>query len=70
LSYIDQLEWDRMEEKILEAEQELQGWQRAVEEAASDAMRLPEAYEKLQAAQARVEDLYARWAELEAKVFR
>jgi ATP-binding cassette subfamily F protein uup len=70
LSYIDQLEWDRMEEKILEAEQELQGWQRAVEEAASDAARLPEAYEKLQAAQARVGDLYERWAELEAKVFR
>ena len=28
--------------------------------------RLPGAYEKLQEAQARVEELYARWAELES----
>ncbi len=67
LSYIDQREWDGMEQKILEAEQELAVWQREVQDAASDAERLPVAYEKLQAAQARVEDLYARWAELETK---
>jgi exonuclease VII small subunit len=29
-----------------------------------------EGYEELQQAQRRVEDLYARWAELEAKVAR
>jgi ATP-binding cassette subfamily F protein uup len=70
LSYIDQREWDGMEEKILEAEQELAARQREVQEAASDAKRLPEAYGKLQDAQARVAELYARWADLEAKVAR
>ncbi len=57
-----------MEERILEAEQELAAWQREVQAVASDPKRLPEAYQKLQEAQARVEALYARWAELETKV--
>ena len=67
LSYIEQREWDGMEEKILEAEQDLAAWHDAVQEAASDPNRLPGAYEKLQEAQARVEELYARWAELESR---
>ena len=66
LSYLEQREWDSMEEKILEAEEALATWHNAVQEAASDPARLPAAYEKLQEAQARVEELYARWAELEA----
>ena len=33
----------------------------------SDGLRLHECYQKLQAAEARVAELYARWAELEAK---
>jgi ATP-binding cassette subfamily F protein uup len=70
LSYIDQREWDSMEEKILEAERELAAWQHEVQETASDAKRLPEAYANLQHAQGRVEELYARWAELEEKVAR
>jgi ABC transport system ATP-binding/permease protein len=68
LSYIEQREWDGMEERILEAEQDLAVWHREVQEAASDPKRLPEAFEKLQTAQARVEELYARWAELEASI--
>ena len=68
LSYIEQREWDGMEEKILDAEQELAAWQREVQACASDPNRLPEAYQKLQDAQARVEALYARWAEMETKV--
>ncbi len=68
LSYIEQREWDSMEEKILEAEQAVVGWQREMHEAATDPKRLTEAYENLQEAQRRVEDLYARWAELETKV--
>ena len=68
LSYIEQREWDSMEEKILEAEQELAAWQREVQVFASDPERLPGAYQKLQDAQARVEALYARWAEMETKV--
>jgi hypothetical protein len=57
-----------MEEKILEAEQDLAVWHREVQEAASDPKRLPEAFEKLQEAQARVEELYVRWAELESSI--
>jgi len=70
LPYIEQIEWDGMEQKILEAEQELAACDRDVQESSSDAKRLPEAYAKLQRAQARVEELYSRWAELEAKVPR
>ncbi len=68
LSYIDQREWDSMETKILQAEQELAEWEAEVQASSSDAKRLPEVYTKLQEAQHRVEQLYARWAELEAKV--
>jgi len=68
LSYLEQREWDAMEGKILEAEQELAAWQCEVQECASDVKRLPAAYQKLQEAQARVEGLYTRWAEIEAKV--
>lgn len=70
LAYLEQREWDGMEAKILEAEQDLAAWQQELQDAASDAKRLTIAYEKLQAAQRCVEDLYARWAELEAKVSR
>ena len=45
LAYLEQREWDGMEAKILEAEQELAAWQRELQEAASDAKRLTEAYE-------------------------
>jgi ATP-binding cassette subfamily F protein uup len=68
LSYLEQREWDSMEKKILESEKELARWQREVQQAATDAERLPEAYAKLQDAHTRVEQLYARWAELESKV--
>jgi ATP-binding cassette subfamily F protein uup len=70
LAYLEQREWDGMEAKILEAEREVAAWQRELQEAGSDAKRLTEAYEKLQQAERRVEDLYARWAELEAKAPR
>jgi len=68
LSYIDQLEWDAMEAKILEAERELAVWHNEVQEASSDANRLPQAFERLQQAQTRVDELYQRWADLDAKV--
>ncbi len=68
LSYLDQREWDGMEAKILEAEAELAACQKEMQAAASNAKRLPEAYDQLQSAQRRVEELYARWAELEARV--
>jgi ABC transport system ATP-binding/permease protein len=67
LAYLEQREWDGMEAEILEAERNLQVRHRELQEAAPDGRRLAEAYEELQQAQKRVEDLYARWAELEAK---
>ena len=68
LGYMEQREWDGMEEKILEAERELAARHGELQEAGSDGRGLAEAYGGLQQAQRRVEDLYARWAELEAKV--
>jgi ATP-binding cassette subfamily F protein uup len=70
LAYLEQREWDAMEARILEAEQELAARHRELEAAASDAERVTEAYEKVQDAQRRIEELYARWAQLEAKIVR
>jgi len=70
LSYIQQREWDGMEAKILEAERELAASQQELDAFASDHNRAAELYEKVQTAQQRVDELYARWAELEALVAR
>ncbi len=69
LSYLEAREWDRMESSILAAEEELSAVRLEMQspEVVSDGPRLQACYEKLQAAEARVETLYARWAELEAK---
>jgi ATP-binding cassette subfamily F protein uup len=68
LSYSDQREWDLMEQKILRAEQELAARQSEMQAITSDAVSLHAAYEKFQEAQRSVDDLYARWAELETKI--
>ena len=70
LSYLDRLEWDRMEQLILEAEAELERKQQAAEDPAiaSSAAELIAAHEALDQARQRVDQLYARWAELEAKL--
>jgi len=70
LAYLEQREWDGMEAKILEAERELAERHRELQEVASDAKKSTESYEEMQQAQRRVEDLYARWAELEAKLVK
>ena len=51
------------------AEQDLEAIRSEMQspEVISDAARLHDCYEKMQAAEARVQSLYARWAELEAK---
>jgi ATP-binding cassette subfamily F protein uup len=58
-----------MEARVLEAEQEMEAirTEMASPEVVSDGPRLHQCYEKLQDAESRVEQLYARWAELEAK---
>ena len=70
LSYLDRLEWERMEQMILEAEAELERKQKAAEDPAiaSNASELIAAHETLDQARQRVDQLYARWAELEAKI--
>ena len=68
LSYLESREWERMEARILEAEAEAAAIREEMQspEAVSDGPRLAACYEKLQASEARIEALYARWAELEA----
>ena len=69
LSYIDQREYDQMEERILEAEVELERLQQKMEapETVSDPGLLHECWEELQQAQETVDGLYARWEQLEKK---
>ena len=70
LGYRDQREWDEMETRILAAEEHLAVCQQAASDprVASDHMALTERHDALAQAQAAVEQLYARWAELEAKL--
>ncbi len=68
LSYLDSREWESMEERILRAEEALEQAKAAVQDAASDAARLPDCYRQMLEAQEQVDRLYARWAELEAKL--
>ena len=70
LGYLDAREWERMEQKILDAEQALEAARAAFEarEVVSDPLALQQRYAEMQAAEAEVDKLYARWAELEAKV--
>jgi ATP-binding cassette subfamily F protein uup len=70
LGYLEQRELDSMEQTILAAEERLTRAQREAEDPsiASDPDALQQRYAELSAAQAEVNRLYARWAELEAKV--
>ena len=69
LSYLDAREWEQMESKVLEAEEELQAIREEMQspDVVSDGPRLHSCYERMQAAEAKVSALYARWAELESK---
>jgi len=70
LSYKDQLEWDSMEQKILEAEAELEAATADMEnpENASDADTILARAARLEKAQAEVDALYERWSALEEKL--
>jgi ATP-binding cassette subfamily F protein uup len=69
LSYLEAREFAGMEERIAEAERELAALRSALENPAtvSDAARLHTTYTQMEAAQEKVDKLYARWAELEHK---
>jgi len=66
-TYHEQQEWDSMEQRVLDAEAELDRLVIAAEdpEVASDSLALQERVTAVAAARARVDGLYARWAELE-----
>jgi ATP-binding cassette subfamily F protein uup len=70
LSWREQREWEQMEHRILEAEAALEEYERAAADPriASDHVALSERAGALARAQAEVEGLYARWAELEARL--
>jgi ATP-binding cassette subfamily F protein uup len=69
LGYLEQREWEGMEALILEAEGDLEARRAAASDPAiaADHQTLGERLTALAAAEARVQALYARWAELEAK---
>jgi ATP-binding cassette subfamily F protein uup len=70
LGYLEQREWDAMEDRILEAEARLDACRRAAADpaVATDHEALRERLDALSKAQAEVDGLYARWAELEARL--
>jgi ATP-binding cassette subfamily F protein uup len=69
LTWNEQREWEQMEATLLEAEAAVEALQKVVADPAviSDHLKMHEACDRLNDAQTRVETLYARWAELEAK---
>lgn len=68
LKYSEKLELDQIEGRILEAEARLQNARAAADDPkiASDHVELQQRYAALKAAQAEVDQLYARWQELES----
>ncbi len=69
LSYLEQREWDAMEGTLLAAEEALAAAKKRAEDPAiaSEAAALQQRFAELAEAQAEVDRLYARWAELESK---
>lgn len=69
LSYLDTRDYATIEHRIAEAEQALQITRISLDDPAvvSDGRRLQELCREMDEAQKRVDKLYARWAELEAK---
>jgi ABC transport system ATP-binding/permease protein len=70
LSYIEQREFESIEQRIADAEKELQAKHEALSDPAimSDGPRLHAASMEMEAAQKAIDGLYARWAELEGKI--
>ncbi|MBA3912827.1 MAG: ABC-F family ATP-binding cassette domain-containing protein [Acidobacteriales bacterium] len=69
LSYLEAREYSEIEERVAKAEEVLSAKREQLEDPAiaSDGPRLLNAHAELEAAQDKVDVLYARWAELEAK---
>ena len=69
LSWKEAREWEQMENVVMHAEEILQAKREQLEmpEVNSDPARLTAAVREMDEAQAEVDSLYARWAELERK---
>ncbi|MEI8198014.1 MAG: ABC transporter C-terminal domain-containing protein, partial [Phycisphaerae bacterium] len=70
LSYMEQREFAAIEDKVVAAEQEVEQLQKEMEAAVNnpaDARKLEAICAKLHTAQEQVQQLYARWQELESK---
>ena len=69
LTYMELRELEGMEPKIMAAEEDLHAWQKRLEDPAvlADRNKLHDACTKIDEAQKRVTELYARWQELEAR---
>ena len=69
LSYLEAREYASIEERVAAAEQVLETKRTTAEDPAiaSDSARLMSAHAELEEAQKEVDELYARWAELEKK---
>jgi ATP-binding cassette subfamily F protein uup len=69
LTYMEQREWEQMENKIMEAEEALEVAQKEMGDPAvlADRDRLNQCCQKVHDAQEVVQKLYARWEQLEAK---
>lgn len=70
LSYLEQREYDSMEERILQAEEEERQVRLRMDdpETATDPETLSECWVKLEELQQTIHELYSRWEELEAKL--
>jgi ATP-binding cassette subfamily F protein uup len=70
LNYLEQREWEGMEERVLAAEAQVAERRSRTEDPsiATDAVALQERFQALEEAQREVSRLYERWAELEAKL--
>lgn len=70
LSYLDTREYETIEQRIAEAEADLEARRAALEDPSiiGDGRNLETPFQEMQQAQKRVDELYARWAELEEKI--
>jgi ABC transport system ATP-binding/permease protein len=69
LSYLEAREYSTIEQRIAEAEASLEQKKAAAEDPsiATDAARLLAAHAELEETQKKVDELYQRWSDLEAK---
>ena len=70
LSYLENREYESIEQRIAEAERILSERRALLEDpgVGRDGARLAEVYREVEDAQRVVDELYERWAELEAKI--